>query len=132
MPTLPRGQINSGTADFKRSVTIGFDPTYAPRSGDTYIVPVDRCPGYAWTEKLRRTDTQSVSESLTGSRSLAGRGTSDRTDGGAQNRGEFAEYCAGSGIMHELASAYNSKCNGLAEAAVKNMKYPWPWQLVGI
>ena len=33
--------------------------------GDTYIVLVDRYSGYAWSEKLRRTDTRSVCESLT-------------------------------------------------------------------
>ena len=33
--------------------------------GDTYIVLVDRYSGYAWTEKLKRTDTRSICESLT-------------------------------------------------------------------
>ena len=46
-----------------------------------------------------------------------------RTDSGPQFRGEFVEYCAGNIIKHELASAYNPESNGLAEAAVKNMKF---------
>ena len=33
--------------------------------GDTYIVLVDRYLGYAWTEKLRGTDTCSICKSLT-------------------------------------------------------------------
>ena len=31
-------------------------------------------------------------------------------------------YCEGNNIKHELALAYNPESNGLAEAAVKNMK----------
>ena len=46
-----------------------------------------------------------------------------KTDGGPQFRGEFGEYYAGNSIKHKLTSAYNPKYNGLAKAAVKNMKY---------
>ena len=34
-------------------------------NGDAYIVLVERYLGYAWTEKLKRTDTRSICESLT-------------------------------------------------------------------
>ena len=45
-----------------------------------------------------------------------------RLDGRPQFRGEFAKYCTANSIKHKLASAYNPESNGLAEAAVKDMK----------
>ena len=45
-----------------------------------------------------------------------------RSDGGPQFRGELVEFCKENSITHELASDYNPKSNGLAEAAVKNVK----------
>ena len=45
-----------------------------------------------------------------------------RTDGGPQFRSEFKDFCASHGIQHELSSPYNPESNGLAEAAVKNLK----------
>ena len=90
--------------------------------GDTYIVLVDRYLGYAWTEKLRGTDTCSICKSLTRWFTEFGWPNFIRTDGGPQFRGEFSEYCKANGIKHELWSAYNPESNGLAEAAVKNMK----------
>ena len=90
--------------------------------GDTYIVLVDRYSGYARTEKLRRTDTRSVCKSLTKRFTEFGWPNFIRTDGGPEFRGECSEYCTANGIKHELSSAYNPESNGLAEAAVKNMK----------
>ena len=46
-----------------------------------------------------------------------------RSDGGPQFCGYFKEWCADHNIHHEISSPYNPKSNGLAEAAVKNIKY---------
>ena len=48
--------------------------------------------------------------------------TAIRTDGGPQFRSEFPQFCDKHGIKHELSSPYNPESNGLAEAAVKNIK----------
>ena len=45
-----------------------------------------------------------------------------RSDGGPQFRTEFTKFCKENRIKHELASPYNPESNGLAEAAVKNLK----------
>ena len=39
-----------------------------------------------------------------------------------QFRSEFTQFCEQYGIKHELSSPYNPESNGLAEAAVKNVK----------
>ena len=52
--------------------------------GDTYIVLVDRYLGYAWTEKLRRTDTHSICESRTKWFTELGWPNFISTDGGPQ------------------------------------------------
>ena len=90
--------------------------------GDAYIILVDRYSGYSWTEKLRRTDTRSICETLTRWFTEFGWPTYIRTDGGPQFCGEFREYCVWNVIKHKLASAYSPESNGLAKTAVKNMK----------
>ena len=45
-----------------------------------------------------------------------------RSDGGPQYRSELDAFCSSNNIKHELSSAYNPRSNGLAEAAVKNVK----------
>ncbi len=46
-----------------------------------------------------------------------------RSGGTPQFRGEaFKAYCKDNGILHETSSPYNPESNGLAEAAVKNVK----------
>ena len=45
-----------------------------------------------------------------------------RSDGGPQFRADFDTYCTNNNIKHETSSPYHPESNGLAEAAVKNMK----------
>ena len=47
---------------------------------------------------------------------------SKQTDDGPQFQQKFAKFCKANSIQHELASAHNPESNGLAEAAVKNLK----------
>ena len=42
--------------------------------------------------------------------------------GGPQFLGPFKAWCEHNNILHELSSPYNPRGNGLAEAAVKNVK----------
>ena len=90
--------------------------------GKQWLVLVDRFSGYAWTTALRRLDTKAVIQHLENWFNDFGWPKHIRTDGGPQFRSEFKEFCAARGIQHELSSPYNPESNGLAEAAVKNLK----------
>ena len=70
----------------------------------------------------RKTDTRTIIHHLEEWFNDYGWPTHIRTDGGPQFRSEFKEFCAAHGIQHELSSPYNPESNGLAEAAVKNLK----------
>ena len=73
-------------------------------------------------KKLKRTDTKTIINVMSEWFNMLGWPRSMRSDGGPQFRGELTEFCNENKIIHELASAYNPKSNGLAEAAVKNVK----------
>ena len=90
--------------------------------GKKWIVLVDRYSGYAWASELRRTDTATVVGQLSDWFIEFGWPTAIRTDGGPQFRNEFTQFCNKHSIKHELSSPYNPESNGLAEAAVKNIK----------
>ena len=90
--------------------------------GKQWLTLVDRFSGYAWTIALHKLDTKAVIQHLEQWFNDFGWPTHIRTDGGPQFRSEFKEFCAAHGITHELSSPYNPESNGLAEAAVKNLK----------
>ena len=90
--------------------------------GKKWLAVVCRFSGYAWLSQFQKTTTASVLESLENLFLEYGYPSSVRTDGGPQFQSEFAEYCKVKNISHELASPYNPESNGLAEAAVKNLK----------
>ena len=79
---------------------------------------VDRYSGYAWTDKLKDTSTATVTAKLNGW--FVEYGYPEY--GGLQFQRDFKGYCDKHYITHELSSPYNPESNGLAEAAVKNMK----------
>ena len=90
--------------------------------GKQWLALVDRFSGYAWTVTLRRLDTKAIIQHLEHWFNDFGWPTHIRTDGEPQFRSEFKEFCAAHAITHELSSPYNPESNGLAEAAVKNLK----------
>ena len=90
--------------------------------GKQWLALFDRFSGYAWTMSLRRLDTKAVIQHLESWFNDFGWPTHIRTDGGPQFRSEFKQFCAAHGIQHELSSPCNPESNGLAEAAVKNLK----------
>ena len=70
----------------------------------------------------KRQDTATVTGQLLDWFTEFGWPSAIRTDGSPQFRTEFAHFCNQNGIKHELSSPYNPESNGLAEAAVKNVK----------
>jgi hypothetical protein len=91
--------------------------------GQDWLVMVDRFSGYPFTTKLRSTTTDAVLTALMVWFHDWGYPRVIRTDGGPQFCGKFDEFCEGKSIIHELSSPYNPASNGLAEAAVKQVKY---------
>ena len=83
---------------------------------------VDRYSGYAWSDKLKDTFTATVAAKLNSWFVEYGYVEYIRTDGGPQFQRDFKAYCDKHHIHHKLSSPYNPELNGLAEAAVKNMK----------
>ena len=83
---------------------------------------VNRYSGYAWTAKLSNTSTRQVLSHLESWFTEFGWPLVIRSDNGPQFRSELGFFCQAHGITHELSSPYNPESNGLAEAAVKNMK----------
>ena len=91
-------------------------------NGKDYLVAVDRYSGWPFVALLKKTDTATVTTIMTDWFDTFGWPTRIRTDNGPQFRSEFASFCASNGIKHETSSPYNAQSNGLAEAAVKNVK----------
>jgi hypothetical protein len=90
--------------------------------GSAWLVAVDRFSGFPFVERLRRTSTSDVTKILLKWFMDWGFPRVVRTDGGPQFRGEFKKFCSQWGVAHEVSSPYNPQSNGLAEAAVKNVK----------
>ena len=91
-------------------------------AGNDWLAMVDRYSGYAWASKLTSTTTRQVLSCLETWFTDFGWPLFIRSDNGPQFRSEFGYFCTSHGITHELSSPYNPESNGLAEAAVKNMK----------
>ena len=83
---------------------------------------VDCYSGYVWTARLSNTTTRHMLSHLEIWFTDFGWPLVIRSDIGPQFRSEFAFFCQAHGITHELESPYNPESNGLAKAAVKNMK----------
>ena len=88
--------------------------------GKQWLALVNRFSG--WAIQVKKLDTRGVTLHLGNWFNDFGWPTHIRTDGRPQFRSEFKEFCAAHGIQHELSSPYNPESNGLAEAAVKNLK----------
>jgi len=91
-------------------------------NGKNYMVVVDRFSGFPWVTRLTQVDTSAVTGKLQQIFNDFGYPEVIRSDGGPQFRDKFTRWCKGLNIIHEQSSPYNPQSNGLAEAAVKNMK----------
>ena len=116
----PTVKINAPSEAAETMRNVGTDLFDA--IGKKWIVLVNRYSGYAWTHQLKRTDTATVTGQLLTWFTEYGWPSMLRSDGGRQFRTEFSAFCSNNGIKHELSSPYYPESNGLAEAAVKNIK----------
>ena len=83
---------------------------------------VDRFSGYAWTAKLHSTSTRRVIHQLEAWFTDFGWPLFVGSDNGPQFRSEFVFFYKAHGVVHKLSSPCNPESNGLAEAAMKNIK----------
>jgi hypothetical protein len=110
------------SADFPTAAMLAVGVDLCEYAGNTWLVMVDRFSGFPFAVKLRRTCTSHVTAKMLAWFRDWGFPQRVRSDGGPQFRAEFKEFCAQWGIVHEVSSPYNPASNGLAEAAVKNVK----------
>jgi len=99
---------------------LGADLFY--ENGRHYLVVVDRYSGFPWVTRLTNLDTATIIKTFQAIFNDFGYPECIRTDGGPQFREKFTRWCRENNIIHEQSSPYNPQSNGLAEAAVKNMK----------
>jgi len=120
LPSLPKETLRMtvAAAPMEQVAVDLFD-----HKGQDWLVMVDRYSGFPFTKRLRSTTSEAVTSALTAWFVDWGYPEKIRSDGGPQFRAKFVEYCERKNIVHELSSPYNSQSNGLAEAAVKNVKY---------
>ena len=121
-PAQPRTQVigTAPSAAISPMSNLGMDLFDA--LGKKWLAVVCRFSGYAWLIQLNKTTTSAILAHLVTLFQEFGYPTVIRSDGGPQFRSEFIEFCRQKAIKHELASPYNPESNGLAEAAVKNLK----------
>ena len=91
--------------------------------GEQWLVMVDRYSGFPVCQRLRTTTTANVTGALLMWFFEWGFPQVVRSDGGPQFRDKFAGFCKTHGIIHELSSPYHPRSNGLAESAVKAIKF---------
>ena len=91
--------------------------------GHHYLVMVDRYSGYPFCSKLTKLDTEAIIKTMLAWFYDHGYPMVIRADGGPQFREKFLNFCTDNGITLETSSPYNPESNGLAESAVKQMKY---------
>jgi hypothetical protein len=119
-PSLPKEPLQPGAAA-EPMAEMGVD-LFAFK-GQDWLVMVDRFSGFPFTVRLKSTTTDAVLTALMNWFHEWGYPRVIRTDGGPQFRGKFDEFCGLKSVIHELSSPYNPASNGLAEAAVKQVKY---------
>ena len=90
--------------------------------GQNWLIMVDRFSGYPFANRLNSLSSAKIIETMATWFNDYGWPQRCRTDGGPQFRTEFAEFCTAHNIDYNQTSPYNSQSNGLAEAAVKNVK----------
>ena len=88
-----------------------------------WLVMVDRYSGYPFAQRLKSLSSESIFNICLNWFHDWGFPRIIRSDNGPQFRQKFGELCAEHFIAHETSSPYNPASNGLAEAAVKNVKF---------
>ena len=91
-------------------------------SGNKFVVCVDKWSGYPVYKRLQTVTAKALIGVLEEWFNVLGWPSHLRSDGGPQFLGPFRTWCKINNIIHEVSSPYNPRGNGLAEAAVKNVK----------
>lgn len=91
--------------------------------GHHFLLLVDRFSGYPFVARLKSLTTTAICTVLLGWFHEFGFPKWLKSDNGPQFRAQFEEFCEKYYIRHDTSSPYNARSNGLAEAAVKSMKY---------
>ena len=119
-PSAPKQPLQPSTSSYPMQ-TVGLDLFQA--LGSHYLVMMDRYSGFPFVARLNKLTTSAVLNVLDNWFLDFGYPETIRSDGGPQFRSEFEAYCKEKKIAKETSSAYYPQSNGLAEAAVKQMKY---------
>lgn len=91
-------------------------------AGKHYLVMVDRFSGFPMVKQLTKLSTSAVTKILTHWFQDWGRPIEICSDNGPQFRTEFDSFCKDLQVTHVTSSPYHPSSNGLAEAAVKQVK----------
>ena len=119
LPSQAQEPLQLSSAD-KPFAKVGVD--LFQLSGQHYLVMVDRFSGFPLVHRLPSEKTSTTTDRLLYWFQDWGFPESIRSDGGPQFRGPFKEFCDKYNIVHELTSPHHPQSNGLAEAAVANVK----------
>ena len=92
-------------------------------AGKHYLCMTDCYSGNCWVQKLTSLTTSTVINTLVDWFLELGLPNTIRSDKGPQFRGEFKSFCKSLNINQETSSSYYPQSNGLAESAVKSMRY---------
>ena len=92
-------------------------------AGQDWLAMVDRFSGFPFAARLRNTYMNVTFNVLLGWFREWGFPGTIRSDNGPQFGSKFAQLCQAHGIKHETSSPYCPASNGLAEAAVKSVKF---------
>ena len=119
-PSQPQEPIQFGLSEEPMD-QVGVDLLQA--KGHHYLVMVDRYSGFPFAKEMKSLNTKAVTNQLAKWFHDFGYPRVLRSDNGPQFRSDFTLFCKENGIHHETSSPYNPMSNGLAEAAVKSVKY---------
>ena len=92
-------------------------------AGNDWLVMVDRYSGFPFVQKLTSLTSESIFKICLRWFHDWGFPQTLRSDNGPQFKQRFSTLCEEHFITHETSSPYNPASNGLAEAAVKNIKF---------
>lgn len=91
-------------------------------AGKHYLVMVDRFSGFPMVKQLNKLGTTAVTKIMLAWFRDWGRPEEICSDNGPQFRAEFSAFCKDLNAVHTTSSPYHPASNGLAEAAVKQVK----------
>ncbi len=113
--------------------TVEHDKPFAPMShmgldmfslkGKDWLICVDEYSGWPFAAKMSKTSTEAITEQLSDWFEQFGWPSFLRSDNGPQFRSNYISFCSDHQIQPQFSAPYHSSGNGLAEAAVRNVKH---------